>query len=84
MDDPQPGNIIGRKRVDHRVEWKIRPSYLIGVVAILYVAYRVFGDTKSRDDGPVSDVDASDAQIEIDVATPGWRNAKVTGGDTGR
>ena len=60
MQDPNPENIVGQKRVTHSVEWQINVGYaLLGVLG-LYLAWKVFGGLSSSSEDEQSDPDAVD------------------------
>ena len=44
MNDPNPENIVGQKRVTHAVEWQIQPSYLLAALAVLVIAWKLLPD----------------------------------------
>lgn len=83
MQDPDPENIVGEKSVGHHVEWKVRPSLLIGVVAVLYLAHRFLGSSESEE-APISDVaqlGQEGGEVEIEVFDN--PNGFVNGGSSG-
>lgn len=56
MHDPKPENVVGQKRVVHKVEHRIDWGYVaggIGLLAVAWVGWRFFRDTGQDDDQEV-------------------------------
>lgn len=53
MQDPKPANISGSKRVSHSYTHRIDWGYVaagVGMVALAFVVYRVFGPKPEEDE----------------------------------
>jgi hypothetical protein len=75
MNDPNPENIVGQKRVTYAVEWQIQPSYLLAALVALVVAWKLLpnrsGSSMSTEPEESMGEEAAGYFEEIDVTDGG-------------
>jgi hypothetical protein len=74
MQDPNPENIVGQKRVTHSVDHHIpwgQVAVGVGLLAVAYVGYKVFLSGSSGSD------DTDDVGDEIEDAGGGFAGTEV-------
>lgn len=74
MQDPKPENIVGQKRVQHTVEWQVKPSYLLAVLLALVIAWKLLpnrsGSSSESVGEEIADV-REEAEDAVDIGVSG-------------
>lgn len=71
MEDPDPSNISGEKRVSHSVNWEINVGHVALAVAVIYVIWKLLGSRSGEIE------DAEDGETTIPVGGDGGLNSRL-------